>query len=1177
MIRGVPIQPHLPFERPPHATDPMIGFWVRERRKALQLTQAHLAGRIGVTQPLLSCWETGKAEPNSAQLEALVQVLGPRNSGESTRQRTPRTIELPASRIAFVEVAESSNGVGKLIATEGDQAVVEYFESPAGPRLTRVRAPFSAIREVELSPQTRVFWLDPIDRSWRAGRVEVGSISAEALGVNEDHYPVRFPNGVDARLPISELHVRWARPISDPTEYLAARVTDTPRFFDGRARIVGALADQRAGFGGLSGLASAGIELLAHQVDTVRRVLADPVQRYLLADEVGLGKTIEAGVLIRQHIIDEPDTARVLVVAPSHLVGQWRAELQNKFFLRSSSSAVSVMAEESLSTLRDKDAWTMLVVDEAQRPALNAFAVDPAQRSVYEALRSLAEGVPRVLLLSGTPVLKQEDGFLAMLHLLDPVGYPLDDRDAFSQRVRSRQTIAEALLDLTDDASEYFAADALSRLEPLFERDARLQSLCTRVRALLSLEIDTTERIDALRSLRVHLGETYRLHRRLLRTRRDDPRVQSYLPKRNGLTVIEHEDEARAEAFDLLERWRLEIVPTPVARDRDAYATLFSSWIAAALSHPTVLLRAIDDRLARLRGESGDSTHGPVTVAFDGEKDFLQARRTLLARAAAVDQRAERLAHWFRSNSDIKKAVVFVDDPTVADAVAAVLRGSLGSDAIVRYDATVDAVQRFESRKPRGVLVCDRNAEEGLNLQRYGAALIHFDLPLEAARLEQRIGRIDRLEARGQMRNVALSTRCDYESHWLACLQKAVRVFDRSVAPLQYTLVGSAARVGSLLLDEGPAAFEREAALLLDLSEGLDAELRRIRAQEAIDAVEGDADREAVFFRSLSDADEAAETEGVQALNAWVLDQLHFRCHRVDDDIVQYLHDLRRPTLVPLHESYRRFRRCIDGSSQGQRGRATLPMEPSTFGRAVSEIKRVGLLRIGHPFVDAMEALVRSDDRGVAFAMWRYVPRSVRVPRLFLRFNFVIEADLGALPAGLVRYLSMSSLRRRVDQAFPLQYRTVWLNGDLEVVQNPRALEILQRPYRKERQQDGSCDLNLKQERWVAVDRFVPIPDWEDLCRRARQAAERVLTNDASLVDLCRRHAAATLDAAMHVDEALKSRIARLSGATRAAEEQAAALELEVGRGLVKGIERPSFRVDSAGAVFLASQPLDLL
>ncbi len=80
---------------------------------------------------------------------------------------------------------------------------------------------------------------------------------------------------------------------------------------------------------GMTALVSAGIDLAPHQVAAVRRVLTDPVQRYLLADEVGLGKTIEAGLIVRQHLIDDPAT-RVLIAVPDHLCGQWRSELETK-------------------------------------------------------------------------------------------------------------------------------------------------------------------------------------------------------------------------------------------------------------------------------------------------------------------------------------------------------------------------------------------------------------------------------------------------------------------------------------------------------------------------------------------------------------------------------------------------------------------------------------------------------------------------------------------------------------------------------------------------------------------------------------------------------------------------------------------------------------------------------
>src|SRR5689334_20409315 len=132
------------------------------------------------------------------------------------------------TRSAFVQVGRGTDGVGKLLDFDRKQAEIEYFESPVGPRVRRVQAPVGSVREVELSPQTRVFWFDRDRSAWRAGRVDGVLVSAEALKATEDHYPVRFPNGLNAQIPVSQLNVRWAHPIEDPTDYLAARITDTP-------------------------------------------------------------------------------------------------------------------------------------------------------------------------------------------------------------------------------------------------------------------------------------------------------------------------------------------------------------------------------------------------------------------------------------------------------------------------------------------------------------------------------------------------------------------------------------------------------------------------------------------------------------------------------------------------------------------------------------------------------------------------------------------------------------------------------------------------------------------------------------------------------------------------------------------------------------------------------------
>lgn len=1080
-----------------------------------------------------------------------------------------------------MQVGRGTDGVGKLVNVDGKQADIEYFESPVGPRLHKIQAPVGTVAEVELSPQTRVFWFDENQHAWRAGRVDGGLISAEALKATEDHYPVRFPNGHDAHIPISQLYVRWAHPIDDPTDYLAARITDTPLFFDGRSRFVQHLANQRAAFGGLTGLASAAIDLLEHQVTTVRRILADPVQRYLLADEVGLGKTIEAGVVIRQHLLDQPREAAVVVVVPAHLVQQWRLELTSKFFV-SESSPVQVFSEDQfVEQAEGLGSVTMLVVDEAHRSALRAFDRDPGRRRTYEALQSVAARVPRLLLLSGTPILHQEEGFLAMLHLLDPGGYPLNEREQFRRRIRERQTVAEAALDLADDASPYFVGEAIQRLETLFADDSRLLDLCLAVREHLTHDIADAARIRGLRAVRTHLTETYRLHRRLLRTRRGDPRVQVHLPVRTGALRLEYEDEARREAFEFLDAWRLALPGTDDVELAHNQAQLFSLWVGSALSHPLMLARHIDSRLALRRKDSSRSISAEhrdilaIPWAFDGEETLLRECRQLIMEAARYDSRAQRFVAWLRSNDDVKKVVAFVDDREVADLLAGTLRETLGAGVVFRYDAGTDVVRAFEERQALSVLVCDATAEEGLNLQRFGAALMHFDLPLEPARIEQRIGRVDRLEARGRLRNVVFSVGCPYEREWLTCLIETIQVFDRSVAPLQYVLVEATVRIRSRLLEDGRTAIEREVARMQDPQTGLDAELRRIRAQESLDAVEGDVVADATFFTTLAEADEAAETDGENALNSWVTELLQFGCRRLGPAILRYSHDLRRPTLIPLFETFRRFEACIDRDPKARDSKAILPLQPATFERSTAETDHVGLLRVGHPFVEAFEALVRSDDRGMAFAMWRYVPKSTRVPRVFFRFDFVIEADLAKIKAGLDGHISLESLRRRASEAFPVEYRTVWLNGDLEPVQNQRVLAVLGRPYQKRPRADGSRDVNLRLERWDRVDALVSIGDWGELCWRARKVAEREVRGAPQFRERCGRHATQALDLAASVNEALKSRIAHLSGSARESEEKMAHFELQLSAALAVGIGTPSLRVDSAGAVVLASQVLE--
>lgn len=251
----------------------------------------------------------------------------------------------------------ASLGIGKQVDRQGDSCSVEYFDSPTSEAIVRT-VDARSVEPVALAEQTRVYHFDQVVGVWEIGRL---------LDDHGDSHLVQFPNGKTKHLRSEEIFVRWARPIQDPTPFLANRINESPRFSDSRSAYVGSQMRQRAASMGMSAVLACAVEIEAHQVEVVRRILQDPVQRYLLADEVGLGKTIEAGILIRQCVLDARSDCTVLILVPSALVSQWRDELTSKFSLgRSLDRLVHVVALDDDDQIRAiLPNATMLVVDEA--------------------------------------------------------------------------------------------------------------------------------------------------------------------------------------------------------------------------------------------------------------------------------------------------------------------------------------------------------------------------------------------------------------------------------------------------------------------------------------------------------------------------------------------------------------------------------------------------------------------------------------------------------------------------------------------------------------------------------------------------------------------------------------------------------------------------------------------
>ena len=1070
----------------------------------------------------------------------------------------------------FVTSSESKNGIGKVVESNSLNTVVEFFDSPISVTRPRLTVSTASLSRIQLDLQSRVYFIDHKIEGWRVGRIR---------DCVDEKYYLALPNQREITLHESEVYIRWNNPIIEPYEHLAARVTETPYFHDRRAPFIRALVEQRASASGLTGLISAPIDLERHQVEVVRRVLQDPVTRYLLADEVGLGKTIEAGIIIRQHILDYPESHCVLIAVPAGLEDQWQTELEERCQVGELfRHRIEIITFEAIIKWTGEMSPTLVVVDEAHQ-AVRGWndAKGTVTRDRFERLRDLTVPTmcPRLLLLSATPVRRNEEGFLALLHLLDPAIHRLEDLDGFRAKVAARQDLAELYFGFTEDIPEFFLRDTLDRLRALFPEDSRLSSLLDAVEQ----PAESETRARCIRIARTHLSETYRLHRRLIRNRRSEE-LEGLLPGRDGLIRVEVVDETALHLEAALEAWRAPAAAWAHGQQPEIgqlLARVFITLIEAAWSGTAAFLSAITLRLS-------DQKASPLrTPLFPGEPDLLREMETLghvLQKKRGFQENSlgqiavELLAKGVR-------VVLIATNEERANQVYSAFAAQLGK-GVARHRPGDKVWRKAWTDGTASVLVCDARAEEGLNLQGGRTAMVHIDVPLSPNRLEQRLGRLDRIGSGHPVRSyVVMPTDCPLQNNWLDCLDQAWRVFSRSIASLQYLVEDEMATLREALFFEGPPAFTTSIARMSGDRGIIEKELRALKLEDQMDACE-DSIGNALMDRIEKAEEQSAITALQTATEHWLVDTLQFQkvCEPSSKNVVisyHYRHARRKsPSLMGVNDFIRRFSQCLDPRPDVPQIQRPLTW-PIAFSRETARHRSVGVARLGNPLIDALETYLAWDDRGSCFGMWRKdESRTELCPAAYFRFDFIIETDISEVAAFLRSYpeLSLPSLRRACDAAFPPIIETVWIDQQLSQLDDGMVAK-LERPF------NHDTDVNLNSERWpVALSQ---IPDltlnaWASLCEAARDAAERVLRGRNNLITLTERCACALeADGAMAREQA-ESRIAALASQPDVQECQRKELNFDrqLTAILACGIRKPTVRSDSAGSVFLAGSSLNL-
>jgi ERCC4-related helicase len=520
----------------------------------------------------------------------------------------------------------------------------------------------------------------------------------------------------------------------------------------------------------------AGIRLDAYQLLPLRKALRLPRVNLLIADDVGLGKTIEAGLIARELLLRRRIDL-IVIAAPAAMTIQWKDELESKFGLsfdiidrerigelrRLRGFAVnpwstgsrfiishSLLTEEAyVAGLRDLlgefRSRALFILDEAHHAAPSSGARYAISSQLTRAVRELAERFEHRLFLSATPHNGHSNSFSALLEMLDPQrftrGVDVGPKDLDPVMVRR----------LKADLRRIGEAFPERKVEPVIIRglpeNAPELELWRRLSAYGEMRRDRLARLPAYKAALAKLA-FIGLQQRLLSS------IPAFLRtlkahKKTLQRLIEgeqpHAAVAAAKAFvdgsttDKPEELALEDEGAEQVIDADEESATEAASIAGAAEASAADLKAelaaVD---AMLQIAEEHARRGDARVHWLIE--WIKAN--LLSGTSWNDRRLIIFTEWEDTRRWLEKrlAEAFADTDQ-ADARIGVFTGATGQDRREEVKAAFNADPAKEFLR---ILICTDAAREGINLQTYCSDLTHFDLPWNPSRLEQRNGRIDR-------------------------------------------------------------------------------------------------------------------------------------------------------------------------------------------------------------------------------------------------------------------------------------------------------------------------------------------------------------------------------------------------------------------------------------------------
>jgi superfamily II DNA or RNA helicase len=722
-----------------------------------------------------------------------------------------------------------------------------------------------------------------------------------------------------------------------------------------------------------SALTSAKIDLLPHQVVLTHRIATASPRRYLIADEVGLGKTIETALILRE-LASRGELKRALMVVPAGLVNNWHRELNEVFNLdfevfgsegditdrktnafakhdRLIASIDTLKRPARIKRLLDAPRWDLVVFDEAHH--LTAYRTGGKIRKTenYKLAEALKDHSRDLLLLSATPHQGNHFQFWMLVQLLNPTlfGSPeemLEHRHRLNT-VMYRRTKADAC---QPDGSPLFARRWVHTESFVMGPEERL--FYEKLREYLEDGFNLAKRQGGKGQA---LGFLMAIFQKIAAS--SFAAVRRTL-KRRLLMLTLHEAFLRDKDLDIEGRERLtddarELIHEEFNFARDSIGRSEVDRMLADLKYR--LVKRLDEEALEIASDPYASeysaSHAEEAASAVVELHLPEERLRIGDLLKVFPQQRETkgqklldgLGNLWRQNPS-EKIVVFATYLGTVELIAREIEQTFPGQgvAVLRggdHGAKVAAERRFRQKDGPRVLVCTAAGREGINLQ-FARILFNFDLPWNPMDVEQRIGRIHRYGQNhtAQVYNLVLSDTIE----------------GRIFLLLDEKLIEIARTVGKVD-DQGNVAEDLRAQILGQLSERLNYERLYQEALSDPELKRTQVELEA----ALSNSREARQVvfDLFQDLNGFSLDD-----YKPFADVTSGLDRLVRFMSAAAEERHQRMTKIdaetydlvtVDGV---RRVRFTLSRDRATSSEDVD------LMGLDHPFVQ--EELER----------WRNVP-----------------------------------------------------------------------------------------------------------------------------------------------------------------------------------------------------------